>query len=64
MNSFWKNVEFTIIKFYWFYPCQASLCIAAMKEFMFGKGDSEGSLDDTDDEWEREQVQHEPNCFI
>jgi hypothetical protein len=35
---------------------KASLCITAMKESMFGKGDADGALDDTDDEWERSQV--------
>jgi hypothetical protein len=37
---------------------KASLCITAMKESMFGKGDADGALDDTDDEWERSQVRN------
>ena len=38
------------------------MCITAMKEAMFG--DAETNLDDTDDEWERSQVNQimEPNA--
>jgi hypothetical protein len=39
---------------------QASMCITAMKEAMFGDGES--NLDDTDDEWERSQVSYSCNC--